>query len=147
MTRWGSTFAMVDRLLIFKDYCEQVAAAGTKELKLTQIEWNEALKIRNILEKPNTTTIVLQSANITPGLFMKEWKKLCKFLQDNGEEISLGIIASMQKREEKLFKNTHFLAGVYVDPRYRILLSPSQTLHAKEGLLDIARRVENKGFH
>ncbi|KAG6926146.1 hypothetical protein G0U57_012749 [Chelydra serpentina] len=38
VTRWGSTFAMIDRLLIFQSYCEQVAAAGTRKLKLTKAE-------------------------------------------------------------------------------------------------------------
>jgi len=38
VTRWGSTFAMIDSLRIFKNYCEQVAASETKKLNLTQIE-------------------------------------------------------------------------------------------------------------
>lgn len=38
VTRWGSTFAMIDRLIVFQSYCEQVAAAGTRELNLSKAE-------------------------------------------------------------------------------------------------------------
>ncbi|XP_053872831.1 uncharacterized protein LOC128830926 [Malaclemys terrapin pileata] len=146
VTRWGSTFAMVDRLLVFQSYCEQVAAAGTRELKLTKAEWDEVKNLRDLLAKPNQTTVNLQADNVTPGVLMKEWRKLSKFLQENGGQIAEGILSSMQKHEEKLFDNIHFLAGVYVDPRYRILLTSREIPKAKEGLLDIARRLEKQNL-
>ncbi|EMP34831.1 hypothetical protein UY3_08017 [Chelonia mydas] len=52
----------------------------------------------------------------------------------------------MQKRDEKLFDNIHFLAGVYVDPRYRILLTSRKIPKAKEGLLDIARQLKKQNL-
>ncbi|CAM5113507.1 unnamed protein product [Natator depressus] len=147
VTCWGSTFAMIDRLLVFQSYCEQVtAAAGTRELKLTKAEWDEVKNLRDLLAKPNQTTVNLQAVDVTPGVLMKEWRKLSKFLQENGGQIAEGILSSMQKREEKLFDNIHFLAGVYVDPRYRILLTSREIPKAKEGLLDIARRLEKQNL-
>ncbi|ESO12621.1 hypothetical protein HELRODRAFT_159191 [Helobdella robusta] len=145
VTRWGSTYAMLDRLLFFKDYCEQVvAAAGTKDLELSKDEWNEVKNIRDVLEKPNITTVALQAADLTPGMFMKEWCKLEKCLEENGEYVALGILSSMRKRKEKLLHNTHFLAGVYVDARYRILLNKSDKIKAREGLADIQLRLKRK---
>ncbi|KAM7165993.1 uncharacterized protein RBU57_007033 isoform 2-T2 [Macrochelys suwanniensis] len=146
VTRWGSTFAMIDRLLVFQSYCEQVAAAGTRELKLTKAEWDEVKNLRDLLAKPNQTTMNLQAVDVTPGVLMKEWRKLSKFLQENGGQIAEGILSSMQKHEEKLFDNIYFLAGVYVDPRYRILLTSREISRAKEGLLDIARRLEKQNL-
>ena len=73
---------------------------------------------------------------------MKEWKKFQTFLQKNGGQIADEIAKSMTNREKILFDNTHFLAGIYVDPRYRILLSLSPLEKAKEGLFDITRRLE-----
>ncbi|XP_044860223.1 uncharacterized protein LOC123363376 [Mauremys mutica] len=145
-TCWGSTFAMIDQLLVFQSYCEQVAAAGTRELKLTKAEWDEVKNLRDLLAKPNQTTVNLQAVDVTPGVLMKEWRKLSKFLQENGGQIAEGILSSMQKHEEKLFDNIHFLAGVYVDPRYRILLTSREIPKAKEGLLDIARRLEKQNL-
>lgn len=77
---------------------------------------------------------------------MKEWHKLAKSMQDNAGLIAFEIVSSMRKRVENLFKNTHSFAGVYVDPCYRILLSLSQKLKAKEELLDIARRLEKQNI-
>ncbi|ESN94453.1 hypothetical protein HELRODRAFT_164299 [Helobdella robusta] len=126
-------------------YCEQVvAAAGTKDLELSKDEWNEVKNIRDVLEKPNITTVALQAADLTPGMFMKEWCKLEKCLEENGEYVALGILSSMRKRKEKLLHNTHFLAGVYVDARYRILLNKSDKIKAREGLADIQLRLKRK---
>ncbi|XP_034634006.1 BEN domain-containing protein 5 isoform X3 [Trachemys scripta elegans] len=146
VTHWGSTFVMIDRLLVFQSYCEQMAAAGTRELKLTKAEWDEVKNLRDLLAKPNQTTVNLQAVDVTPGVLMKEWRKLSKFLQENGGQIAEEILSSMQKHEEKLFDNIHFLAGVYVDPRYRILLTSREIPKAKEGLLDIARRLEKQNL-
>nr|XP_048675481.1 basic helix-loop-helix domain-containing protein USF3 isoform X2 [Caretta caretta] len=41
VTHWGSTGTMIDRLLVFQSYCEQVVAARTRELNLTKAEWDE----------------------------------------------------------------------------------------------------------
>ncbi|KAG6923392.1 hypothetical protein G0U57_020608, partial [Chelydra serpentina] len=140
VTRWGSTFCD-DQLLVFQSYCEQVAAAGTRELKLTKAEWDEVKNLRDLLAKPNQTTVNLQAVYV---VLMKEWRKLSTFLQENGGQIAEGILSFMQKREEKLFDNIHFLAGVYVDPWYRILLTSREIPKAKERLLDIARRLEKQ---
>ncbi|XP_073199938.1 uncharacterized protein [Lepidochelys kempii] len=138
VTCWGTTFAMIDQLLVFQSDCEQVAAAGTREFKLTKAEWEEVKNLQNLLAKPNQTTMNLQAVDVTLGVLMKEWRKLSKFLQENGGQTAGGILSSMQKHEEKLFDNIYFLAGVYVDPRYQILLTSRKIPKAKEGRLDIA---------
>ncbi|CAM5156720.1 unnamed protein product [Natator depressus] len=137
---------MIDRLLVFQSDCEQVAAAGTRELKLTKAEWDEVKNLRDLLAKPNQTTVNLQTVNVTPRVLMKEWRKLSKFLQENGGQIAEGILSSMQKRKEKLFDNINFLAGIYVDPRYQILFTSKEIPKAKEGLLDIAQRLEKQNL-
>ena len=43
----------------------------------------------------------------------------------------------MEKREEALLRNKLFLAGVFVDSRYRILLTPQQMENAKIGIHEI----------
>ena len=43
----------------------------------------------------------------------------------------------MEKREEALLRNQLFLAGVFVDSRYQILLAPEQMENAKIGLHEI----------
>ncbi|EMP36636.1 hypothetical protein UY3_06184 [Chelonia mydas] len=50
------------------------------------------------------------------------------------------------RNAEKLFDNIHFVAGVYVDPRYRILLTSREIPKAKEGLLDIAQQLKKQNL-
>ncbi|GAB6023777.1 hypothetical protein CHUAL_014221 [Chamberlinius hualienensis] len=146
ITRWGSTFALVDQLLVFQDYCEKVSAPGTSELYLSKGKWDEVKKLRDLLSKLNDTAITLQGVDVTPGIIMKEWHKLLKHLEHFDGQVSAGILSSMKNRENVLFENSHFLAGVYVDPRYRILLSPHHITNAKAGLLDIFRRLQNQNI-
>ena len=52
--------------------------------------------------------------------------------------LALEILKSMEKRKVFLFQNKLFSAGVFVDSRYRILLSEEQTEVAKAGLMKVA---------
>ena len=97
-----------------------------------------------LLAKPYATTIHLQSTDLTPEVFLKEWCSLKNFLSQQPSMVASEILSSMTKRENKILFNTHFLAGVYVDPRYRILLTKEQHDLAKNGLLDIAVRLHKQ---
>ena len=48
----------------------------------------------------------------------------------------------MEIREKSLLENKIFLAGIYIDPRYRILLSVDQIIHAKKSLCDIILKLQ-----
>ena len=48
------------------------------------------------------------------------------------------IFKSMKNRESSLYQNKLFLAGVFVDARYRILLTEEQVEVAKTGLMEVA---------
>ena len=57
-----------------------------------------------------------------------------------------GLIAetikdSMKKRESKLLDNDVLLAGIFVDPKSRVLLTNGEKVRAKATLLQIAVRM------
>lgn len=139
-TRWGSTYLMLKRLIHLRPLCEQLSLANNV-FNLQPEVWNKLEKLKIILEKPYDVTVKLQSANITPGEFLKEWSKLKRDLENIKDQLAEDIKNSMNRREEKLFKNNIFLAGVYVDPRYRILLKPSDIESAKDGLMKVAKKI------
>ena len=93
VTRWGSTFVMIDCLLIFQDYCELVAFAGSKELMLTKADWDEIKIFRDILEKPNATTISLQAADIA-WVFYEKVAQTCQIFGRCGGGLANGILLS-----------------------------------------------------
>ncbi|EMP34779.1 hypothetical protein UY3_08054 [Chelonia mydas] len=86
----------------------------------------------------------LGSCRCNPGNFNEGMVKTVKILARKCGQIAEGILSSMQKREEKLFDNIHFLAGVYIDPQYWIRLTSREIPKAKKGLLDIARQLEKQ---
>ena len=69
---------------------------------------------------------------------MKEWCSLKHTLRGKQTSLALKILRAMEKREESLFQKKLFLAEVFVDARYRILLSEEQVELAKAGLLEVA---------
>ena len=74
---------------------------------------------------------------------MKEWCSLKHTLRGKQTSLALEILRAMDKREEFLFQNKLFLAGVLVDARYRILLSEEQVELAKAGLLEVAFKARH----
>ena len=134
-TPWGSTYLMIKRFLELRDSIEEL---GVVSLHLSSTTWSSLEELLFVLEVPYAVTLKLQAENLTSGVFMKEWCSLKHTLHKKQTPLALEILKSMEKREVSLFQNKLFLAGVFVDPRYRILLSEEQMEVAKAGLIEVA---------
>jgi len=136
-TRWGSTYLMLMRILELRESIEELAVLAP-ELHLSSTTWSSLEELLSVLEMPYNVTLKLQAENLTSGGFMKEWCSLKHTLTKKKITLASEILKSMEKREKSLFQNKLFLAGVFVDVRYRILLSEEQMKVAKEGLMEVA---------
>ena len=76
----------------------------------------------------------LQTESLTPGAFFKKWCALKRILHKRETRLAQEIVTSMEKREETLLRNRLFLVEVFVDSKYRILLTSEQMENAKIGL-------------
>ena len=76
----------------------------------------------------------LQTESLTPGAFLKKWCALKRILHKRETRLAQEIVTSMEKREETLLRNRLFFVGVFVDSKYRILLTSEQMENAKIGL-------------
>ena len=128
-TRWGSTYKMMERFLTIRSLCVEYAAVD-KAFFLSVRDYEEVENVVNLLKLPYNVTIYLQKSDITAGQFYKEWCKLKVDLEKFGE-MGQYFIDSMIQRQSKFLKNTLFLAAVYIDSRYRILLSDDEIKLAK----------------
>ena len=99
--------------------------------------WSSLEDIGSVLEMPYSVTINLQAESLTPGAFLKEWCARKRILHKRETRLAQEIVSSMEKREEALLQNKRFLAGVFVNSRYRILLTPQQKENAKIGIHEI----------
>ncbi|KAF0303752.1 Zinc finger BED domain-containing protein RICESLEEPER 1 [Amphibalanus amphitrite] len=134
-TRWSSTGRMLTRLLELRPVVEDLGAANP-QLHLSNDKWQQLQSLADALVEPTATMARLQAAELTPGLFLKEWKLLKRKLEANGTRLAAAIAAAMDRRQGRLFECDLFLGAVYVDLRYRLLLD--------EADLNYAERVFNR---
>ena len=90
---------MLQRLLTLKDVVQDYAAAAT-ELHMPERTWQQVQQLADVLEQPYAVSIRLQSADLTAGVFFKEWCMLRELLEKGG-----AIAASMKQREEKMLES------------------------------------------
>ncbi|KAM4053246.1 LOW QUALITY PROTEIN: uncharacterized protein ACNLHF_005976 [Anomaloglossus baeobatrachus] len=136
-TRWE--YLMIQRLVELKTFLVDMA---NPQLTLNESQWNQVTELEKLLEHPFTVTKKLQAEDLTPGIFLKEWKNLMFRLSQRGGLIASGIATSMKRREELLLQNNILLEAVYVDPMHRILLDNQQLSKGKEALFEIAVRMK-----
>ena len=93
------------------------------DLHISPAIWSRFQELFGVLKMPYSVTVKLQAETVTSGGFMKEWCFLKRTLSKKETRLAREILKSMENRKLTLFQNKLFLAGVYVDARYRILLT------------------------
>ena len=97
-----------------------------------------------LLTIPYDATIKLQSESLTPGDFLKVWKEVIFQLDQKEGSIAEDMVEAMREREVKLLSNRFVVAAVWVDARYRILLTPTQKETAKAALQETYERMKTQ---
>ena len=118
-------YLIIKRLLELRNSIEELGMPSP-EFHLSTATWSNFNKLLSVLEGPHAVTLELQAEDLTSGVFMKEWCSLKHTLRGKQTSLALKILRAMGKREKSLFQNKLFSAGVFVDARYRILLSEEQ---------------------
>nr|XP_022908982.1 uncharacterized protein LOC111420259 [Onthophagus taurus] len=142
-TRWGSTFVMIKRFLELKPFISDLVHP---DIVLTEDMWIQIMELETLLRQPHIVTVQLQSADLTPGVFLKEWKNLIFNLSKIEGPIAEGIRSSMIRRESLLLDNDILLAAIYIDPMYRILLSEEQMIRGRKSFYTVGLRMFNNNL-
>ena len=135
-TKWALTYLMIKRLLELRESIRELRLLAP-ELDISLAMWSTLEDIRSVLEIPYSVTVNVQAESLSPGAFLKEWCALKRILHKRETRLAQEIVTSMEKREEALLRNKLFLAEVFVDSRYRILLTPQQMENAKIGIQEV----------
>ena len=135
-TRWASTYLMFKRLVELKEIVQDLAA---REVHLTPHEWSEVERMASLLEIPYHATLNLQTEKLTPGDFLKTWREVIFSLEQLGGVLATDMAGALKRREEKLLENRFVLAAIWIDARYRVLLSQNQKTAAKAALIETHR--------
>lgn len=92
--------------------------------KLNDSDWHNLNGILNILSFFESTTKRLQAVNFTVADFYYAWHELKLELEAfTGVELVDNMLAQMEIRKSELLQNGIVYSCVFMDPRYRILLT------------------------
>ncbi|GLV46433.1 hypothetical protein CBL_20772 [Carabus blaptoides fortunei] len=140
-TRWHSTCDMLERLSILQEFCKDMAPSHN-ELHLKEGEWTQINNIVSALLPAKIATKKLQSEQLTIGDCYSSWVTCQLETSKINNIISDLVVNSMKKRESKLLENGAFLAGVFLDARYHVLLKEEQRLKAQLHLKEIWETIK-----
>ena len=123
-TRWGSTYAMIDRLIELEEYVR--ATLGTSRNKLLDAQWKQLKELKELLKKAYEVTIKIQYSDCTPGYFYRKWSGLLIFYENHSSRLATDIANSMRRRQTELLKGDLLRAAIYIDVFNMELLSEEE---------------------
>lgn len=110
---------------------------------LTDDNWSSFGQLLNTLQHPYKATVKMQKQELTPSDFFAIWTDLKLKLNKDGGDLAGLILNGMKGREKQknIISSLPILASVYLDPRYKIMLTPREKHDACEHLTEIWRRM------
>lgn len=131
VTRWNSTYDMINKILSLKEYIENLDS-----LSIFDINWSFIQNFVTAFAPLAKCTIKLQTEQYILGDFFRDWLT-CEL---ELEKLVLNIYASallsaMRSRKEKLLKHDAFAGAIYLDPRFNFNGSPFLTIDLKQSAM------------
>lgn len=124
LTRWSSTYYMLERLVYLKEFYEQVISFMPSNCKLNDADWQALDGILSTLKLFESLTKKLQAVQFTVSDFYAAWVELkCELESFVGIALVDNILDEMRKREKEFLQNDVVYSCVYIDARYQVLLS------------------------
>lgn len=124
LTRWSSTYYMLERFVELKDFYISMISFMPSKCKMNESDWHNLDGILRILRLFESLTKKLQAVNFTVADFYGAWQELKMEMVDLiGVELVDNILVQMEARESEMMQNDIIYSCVFMDPRYRILLT------------------------
>lgn len=141
-TRWCSTIDMLENMLLLKDYCEELSVTKFQNfVTLKDTEWSKIKEICTALQPAKICTKKLQTEQLTLSEFFGVWSETKVTTEAVQTPFAALIVERMIHREQKLINNDILLSAVYMDPRYKVLLSNTQIERAKSHLKHLWAKI------
>lgn len=124
LTRWSSTYYMLERLVELKEFYVSMISFMPAGCNMNDSDWHNLDGILQILRLFESVTKKLQAVNFTVADFYCSWEELKIELETfSGVELVDNIMVQIAIRESDMIRNDIVYSCVFMDPRYRILLS------------------------
>lgn len=131
---------MLSRLLELKEFCTELSKRdpGLNKVSLTAESWDEVAEIVQVLLPSKICAKKLQSEQLTPGDFYGSWLSCKLHTEKFNTRLSNVILQNMKNREKLLLDNPVLAAAVFLDPRYKVMLTKEQTENAINHLIKLS---------
>lgn len=134
------TFKMLTRLLELKDFAADFVPKEDSESPRENI-WENVKNITASLQPAQVFMNTLLAEQLTIGDFYGAWLKCFLDTSSIGSPLAQALVESMKSRERNFFDTNTFCAALYMDPRYRIVLTPEQKCTAITHLTKTWKRI------
>ncbi|KAH9359731.1 hypothetical protein HPB48_002575 [Haemaphysalis longicornis] len=108
---------------------------------VTDSMWAKVEGLIQSLQPAQEATKVLQTEQLTIGDFYGAWLTCSMKTSAIPSPLAQALVQSMKKREQNLRSTNIFCAGLYIDHRYRLLLTPDQKWQARRHLCKAWKRI------
>lgn len=139
LTRWHSTFDMLQRIQYLKPFILSMSANDSKLNKLcsSNFEWAQLDTLCKALLPAKVCTKLLQSEQLTLTDFYGAWLT-CKIkTQSLGTSFSNNLAQCFVIREKHIMNNKVLLSAIYMDPRFKNMLTQEQSSIAIDHLIKV----------
>lgn len=140
-TRWNSTFDMLERLLEFKSFCSQMCNAHTF-LSVPERIWTFMESFVSVMKPVKDATLCLQASSLLVGDFYGVWLKMKIRVTASTDTIGRKLATALQEREDVLFQQEAVVSAIYMDPRFKSVLSCTQVQSARAHLLKTWNKLQ-----
>lgn len=146
VTRWSSTFFMLDRLISYEEFCKKCAKdKAFKSLKIPQLNWRIYHALVQMLKPTQVMTSRLQAQDLNVPDAIQFWMEMKTSLSEikavsEFPRMVSKLIKHIENREVKVLGNMIAQAGCYLGRQMQFHLSPDATSKAKEVVRMVAMK-------
>ncbi|XP_036342269.1 uncharacterized protein LOC118751549 [Rhagoletis pomonella] len=128
VTRWNSTYNMIENLYELKEFVTSLSLENT-DLLISHEEWNFIPEFLKIFKSFYTVIVKLQSEKLLySDLYIIIMDIILQVENLPRSELRVSLLSSLNKRKSKLFENDLFNAAVYLHPRITVILNSICTI-------------------
>lgn len=142
-TRWGSTYKMLKGLMELRDFCADNWRTIGSSKELREEDWNAIGDVVNVLAPLHELTLKLQKSQLLLGDFYKHWLELICQMEDLNSDMSKKVIHYLRIREKGLLEHDTMYAALFLDPRFRRLISVEKLARASQHLKKLVVKMHH----
>ncbi|KAH6927517.1 hypothetical protein HPB50_005183 [Hyalomma asiaticum] len=134
-TRWHSTHNTLERLTELRSFCTELSVTN-REMHMRNVQWERIEGLVEALQSAKKAMLALMSEQLTIRDFYGVWIRCTTETRKVGSPFACCLADALKNQETLLVKNDAFHAGIFVNPRYNVLLTDGNKEHARRHLIN-----------